>query len=51
MEKYNQILEEALVLIELGCEPNSALKQAASDNGIKFGEEMKKFVDWANEQF
>jgi hypothetical protein len=30
-----------------GLEPRSALKQAASDNGIAEGDEMRQFVTWA----
>lgn len=30
-----------------GLEPTSALKQAASDHGIKEGEDMGAFVNWA----
>ena len=31
-------------------EIRSALKQAASDNGIPYGDEMEKFVLWAEKE-
>ena len=33
-----------------GLEPTSALKQAASDLGIDYGEPMRRFVEWAYQQ-
>ncbi len=46
-KNVEQMLEEAGLLMEQGCEPTSALKQAASDNGIEFGTEaMGDFVRW-----
>tara|TARA_Y100000310_G_C20111497_1_gene547324 strand:+ start:76 stop:258 length:183 start_codon:yes stop_codon:yes gene_type:complete len=45
------ILEEAMTMLEgfagCGLELTSALKQAASDHGIPYGEEMGEFVAWA----
>ncbi len=31
-------------------EPRSALKQAASDAGIPYGDDMGRFVEWAEEE-
>lgn len=43
-------LETARMLCEEGCEPTSALKEAASSIGIEFGTAaMKAFVDYGNE--
>ncbi len=36
---------ELMTMNEL--EPTSALKQAAADHGIAYGDEMLQFVDWA----
>lgn len=49
MKNYNNILNYAFDMMEMceGLEPTSALKQAASDHGIKEGEDMGKFVNWA----
>lgn len=52
-EKYLRILQiaaDAMSEFE-GLEPTSALKQAASDNGIPEGDEMSAFVTWANEEW
>lgn len=47
---YQEALENALSLMEADEEINSALKQAASNLGIPFGEEMGKFVEWAHQE-
>ncbi len=46
---YKQALEDAITYMENepDLEPRSALKQAASDLGIPYGPDMKKFVLWA----
>lgn len=46
--KYEIILEEAIFMLNNheDLEPKSALKQCASDYGIKYGEEMGKFITW-----
>lgn len=45
---YTQALRQALQMMEYGdLEPTSALKQAASDMGIDYGDEMAEFVEWA----
>jgi hypothetical protein len=51
-EHYQSSLQEAILMMESceGLEPTSALKQAASDRGIPEGEELGKFVRWANAQ-
>ena len=47
-QKYIKALQDALFYLETDeMEIKSVLKQAASDNGINYGEEMQKFVDWA----
>ena len=46
--RYEIALEQAIELMDTGLEPTSALKQAGSQNGISFGDEMGKFVSWAN---
>lgn len=50
MLTYQRALREAQAMMDAGCEPTSALKQAGSDVGIPYGEEMGQFIDWANEQ-
>ena len=48
---YRKALNEAVALMEESeVEPTSALKQAASDNGIPYGDDMGGFVSWANRQ-
>lgn len=42
-------LEEAVTLMDGGCEPTSALKQAGADHGVAYGEDMEKFVEWARD--
>lgn len=46
---FEAALESAIEMLESepDLEPNSALKQAGSDAGIPFGEEMRAFVEWA----
>jgi hypothetical protein len=48
---YEQALNQAFDLMDMGLEPKSALKQAAELNKIPYGEEMGRFVDWAINQF
>lgn len=45
--RYDKAIQDAHRYIEVGLEPRSALKQAASDAGIEFGTEMEKFVAYA----
>lgn len=50
--QYERSMADATWMME-NCEqlePTSALQQAASDNGIPYGAEMKKFVEWAAER-
>ncbi len=48
---YEAALEAASVMMEaMDIEPTSALKQAASDRGIAWGDDMGAFVDWAHER-
>jgi len=42
--QIHNIANSAAQLIEMGFEPRSAIKQAASEFGISFGPEMKKVV-------
>ena len=46
---YEQALFDAAAMWEAypGLEIRSGLKQAASDRGIPYGDEMQRFVDWA----
>ena len=44
---YEKALASAILLMDIGLEPTSSLKQAASDCGIPYGDEMGKFVEWA----
>lgn len=52
-KSYRAALSDAneMMMESEGLEPTSALKQAASDRLIPFGEHMQKFVRWANEQW
>lgn len=49
---YEPTLFRALQMLEMSddLEITSALKQAASDEGIPYGDEMKAFVEWANKE-
>ena len=49
LDTYCQSLNDASASMELNpdLEPRSALKQAASDNGIEYGADMCHFVHWA----
>lgn len=52
MKLYETALNHALDWMD-ACptlEPTSALKQAASDLGIDYGEPMRHFVEWAYQQ-
>jgi hypothetical protein len=50
-ELYSRILNRARSMMESSeIEPKSALKQAAADYGIEYGEEMGQFVEWAYEK-
>lgn len=53
MKTFNRVeaLNRAYGYMELDIEPTSALKQAASDLGLPYGDEMEAFVTWALEQF
>lgn len=46
---YHKSLEDAINLMAYDeyQELKSALKESANINGIEFGDEMGKFVDWA----
>lgn len=46
-EKYEAAYEMALILIGQGCEPTSALREAATNHGIPYGDEMEAFMMWA----
>ena len=49
--QYLNALDDAiLTMLHNDIEPTSALKQCASDNGIAYGEDMGKFIEWAKEQ-
>lgn len=50
--RYVNAFRDAMQMMEASedLEPRSALKQAASDHGIPFGEEMRKFVEWAEKR-
>lgn len=51
MTLYIKALGNALDMMDLlDIEPTSALKQAALDLGIDYGEPMRKFVEWAYQQ-
>jgi hypothetical protein len=47
---YHKALKDAIQMMNdfIDLEPTSALKQAGSDNGIKYGSQMETFVTWAN---
>lgn len=47
---YRIALSEAVEIMNryVELEPTSALKQAAANHGIPYGEEMGEFVAWAN---
>lgn len=45
--KYDEAINVAYEYMEMGCEPRSALKQAGNDLGIPYGDEMEKFVAYA----
>lgn len=49
---YRDSLSKAIEMMEMfgELEPTSALKQAANDNGIEYGDDMQAFVEWAREQ-
>ncbi|HCY82315.1 MAG TPA: hypothetical protein DHV22_12305 [Xanthomarina gelatinilytica] len=49
---YHKTLIDTLEMLDMcdGLEPRSALKQCASDNGISEGEELGKFVVWAEQK-
>lgn len=47
---YESALELARRYMESGLEPRSALKQAATDNGIEYGDAMGRFVKWAEKE-
>jgi hypothetical protein len=51
--RYVNAFHDAVQMMEQNedLEPRSALKQAASDHGIPSGEEMRKFVEWAEKRF
>lgn len=50
-ELYFRILNRARSIMESSeIEPKSALKQAAADFGIEYGEEMRQFVEWADKK-
>lgn len=52
MNKYSKAFEIACEMLREfeGLEIRSALKQAAFDEGIKEGVEMKAFVEWSEEK-
>jgi hypothetical protein len=46
--RYDQAIQDAYRYMEVGLEPRSALKQAASDAGIEFGSStMEQFMAYA----
>ena len=50
-DQYLNALDDAiLTMLHNDIEPTSALKQCASDNGIAYGEDTGKFIEWAKEQ-
>jgi hypothetical protein len=51
-EIYIKSLSDGITMMECceELEPRSALKQAASDNGIEYGDDMEKFINWAESQ-
>lgn len=49
--RLGEIMEQVYFMMDIGCEPTSALKQAASDAGIAFETKaMGDFVRWGLEQ-
>ena len=46
-QKYNEAIAVASENMADGLEPRSALKQAGADMGIPYGEEMGKFIQYA----
>jgi hypothetical protein len=50
IERYNNALVVALMLMGTGVEPRSALKEAGNQAGIPYGDEMGAFVKWAEEK-
>lgn len=45
--KLDAMMEQVQFMMDIGCEPTSALKQAASDGGIAFETQaMGDFVAW-----
>lgn len=52
LPRYRQALIDAQTMMEFSdqLEPTSALKQAGSDNKIPYGDQMGRFVRWANLQ-
>ena len=53
LDKYNRALYAAIEMLNASNDSlgiRSALKQAASDEGIAFGDDMGKFVEWAEQQ-
>lgn len=48
LPRYDQAMQDAIRYMEVGLEPRSALKQAASDAGIEFGSTtMDQFIAYA----
>lgn len=52
IQTYERALNDAVLMMEVheGLEPRSALKQAASDCGIGWGDDMGAFVAWAEHE-
>jgi uncharacterized protein (DUF885 family) len=50
-EDQEATYQAGLELIEAGVDVRSAFKQAASQAGIPYGEEMGRFVHWAEARF
>ena len=50
-EAFNEAYNMAMQMMEVSeIEPRSALKQAASDCGIAYGDDMEEFVLWAEKK-
>ncbi len=51
LKQYQRAFNRAVGMME-ACEvePTSAFKQGGSDEGIPYGDEMEKFVTWANKK-
>lgn len=50
-KQYPHILDEALDWLDRSpVEPTSALRETAHQHGIPWGEDMKRFIDWAYRQ-